>query len=56
MVENEPQWFANGSTTYLYHANTDLMMTCALFGSSFAIILSMSSSVILTEENLSFAL
>ena len=30
MVENEPQWFANGSTTYLYHVNTDLIMTMHL--------------------------
>ena len=30
MVENEPQWFANGSTTYLDHANVDLIMTMRL--------------------------
>ena len=30
MVENEPQWFANGSTTYLYHANADLIMAMRL--------------------------
>ena len=41
MAENEPQRFANGSTTYLCHANTDLIMTMRLIGSSFAIILSM---------------
>ena len=27
VIENEPQWFANGSITYLYHAKTDLIMT-----------------------------
>ena len=27
MVENERQWFANGSATYLYHLNADLIMT-----------------------------
>ena len=26
MIENEPQRFTNRSTTYLYHANTDLIM------------------------------
>ena len=46
MVENEPQQFANGSATYLYHVNTDLVMTMRF--------MTMSSSVILTEDNLSF--
>ena len=46
MVENKPQQFANGSATYLYHANTDLVMTMRF--------MTMSSSVILTEDNLSF--
>ena len=26
MIENEPQRFTNRSTTYLYHANTDLII------------------------------
>ena len=30
MVENDPQWFANGSTRYVYHGNTDLIMTMPL--------------------------
>ena len=30
MVENEPQRLANGSTLYLYHVNTDLIMTMCL--------------------------
>ena len=30
MVGNEAQWFANGSTTYPYHANTDLIMAMCL--------------------------
>ena len=30
VIESEPQWSAYGSTTYLYHANTDLIMTMCL--------------------------
>ena len=51
MGENEPQWFANRNMQAL-----TLSWPCALFGSRFAIILNMSSSVILTEDSLSFAL
>ena len=30
VIENKPKWFANESTTYLYHVNTDLVMTMYL--------------------------
>ena len=54
MVENEPQWFAMEVLHIIIMRI--LILSCALFGSSFAIILSVSSAVILTEDNLSIDL